>query len=300
MAKFQPMSASGVDDLEELTNFPYYVSAKLDGVRCIKKDGVLLARSLKPIANANVQKKFAHLPDGVDGELIHEFWTGEDIFSMTQSIVSSHDKPADQINFIIFDKWNDVNQPYCQRLIDIQDVCNDTNALNRDTHLVPFRYVTDTGSLEDAENFYVQHGFEGMMIRQADSKYKFGRATRKQEWLMKYKRWEDTEAQIIGFAEKMSNQNEAKTNETGHTERSSAKAGLVPAGTLGSLICRLDSGVEFGIGTGFDDKLRKSIWDEREGYVGKFVKFKYQELSKDGVPRFPVFLAFREEWDMAN
>jgi len=38
----------------------------------------------------------------------------------------------------------------------------------------------------------------------------------------------------------------------------------------------------------------KYIWDNRLGELGKIITFKYQELSKYGAPRFPVWKCFRE------
>lgn len=294
MSKFEPMSASSISDFAELNNYPYIVSAKLDGIRCIKWKGELYARSLKLIPNKLVQEKFADVPDGADGELIISDWVDRDVFSKTQSIVSSQKDP-DSIQFVIFDDWSRPEVPYETRYYDFLELDE-----NEYTRPVPAINALSLSDVENVEKLFVSAGYEGIMLRRPYGLYKYGRSTSKQEYLIKYKRFYDMEVKIVGFNEKISNQNEAKKNETGHTERSSAKAGMVPAGTLGSLVCSDSSGNEFGCGTGFNDALRQEIWDNREKYLGAYIKVKYQEITKDNVPRFPVFLAFREEWDMAK
>jgi DNA ligase OB-like domain len=39
------------------------------------------------------------------------------------------------------------------------------------------------------------------------------------------------------------------------------------------------------------------IWAAQSEWITARVKFKYQSLSADGVPRFPVFLGRRDERD---
>lgn len=52
------------------------------------------------------------------------------------------------------------------------------------------------------------------------------------------------------------------------------------------------NGQVFHIGTGFSDSQRK---DKNKPKIGQVVTFKYQELSNNGHPRFPVFLRVRED-----
>ena len=56
-------------------------------------------------------------------------------------------------------------------------------------------------------------------------------------------------------------------------------------GKLGSYECETKNGKKFNCGSGLDDDMRDNRLD-----VGVFITVKYFELSKEGVPRFPVFL----------
>lgn len=137
------------------------------------------------------------------------------------------------------------------------------------------------------------------MLRRADAHYKFGRSTHKEFILMKLKRFMDTEYKVVGFQERMKNNNEATINELGYTERSTHKDNLVGRGDLGALVLELDEGgPTFTCGTGFDDATRVEIWNNRDKYIGKFAKVKSFLIGVKDLPRFPVFLGFRDNEDM--
>ena len=70
MTKFRPILASACEDITKLT-YPVACSLKLDGIRCIVKNGVVYSRSMKPIPSEVVQKKFGKVEyEGFDGELV--------------------------------------------------------------------------------------------------------------------------------------------------------------------------------------------------------------------------------------
>jgi DNA ligase-1 len=50
----------------------------------------------------------------------------------------------------------------------------------------------------------------------------------------------------------------------------------------------MKNGIIFKIGNGFSDKFR-----ENPAKIGTIVTFKYQNITKTGKPRFPVFLRVR-------
>ena len=61
---------------------------------------------------------------------------------------------------------------------------------------------------------------------------------------------------------------------------------------MGSLSCKnLKDGAVFKIGSGFDDKLR-----ENPPKIGDIITYKFQNLTKNGKPRFPVFLRIRDDF----
>lgn len=285
---FRPMLAKDCD-LEKL-RFPLLASAKLDGVRAIVQDGVVLSRSLKEIPNRFVQEKFRHL-EHYDGELIFGPPTAKDCYRRTVSAVMGSTEEGASVNFWTFDHIEHPLRPYTER---IKLRKHAVGAFKLDQHV-----VTCINTLLAFEEKMLNLGYEGLILRDPNAPYKYGRSTVNEGYLLKLKRFTDDEAEIIGFVEREHNGNEATTNELGRTKRSSHQANKTGRGDLGALLCRTSEGVEFSIGTGFDDGLRATIWGNRDAYLGKFAKYKHFVIGSKDKPRFPVFLGMRDEKDMS-
>ena len=148
------------------------------------------------------------------------------------------------------------------------------------------------------EQKYLDQGYEGVMLNSSDGLYKQGRSGTKNPELIKKKLFSDSEFKVIGYECLYSNQNEAKKDNLGYTERSTCKEGLVPTDKLGNLKLITESGKEFSCGSGFDDKTRLQLWKERDTLIGRLAKVKYFEQGNYDVPRFPVFVSFMELDDM--
>jgi DNA ligase-1 len=65
--------------------------------------------------------------------------------------------------------------------------------------------------------------------------------------------------------------------------------------TLGGLIVQQENGKECRVGSGFIDQERDDILNDITNVVGRTIEVKYQNLSDDGVMRFPIFLRFRDQ-----
>jgi DNA ligase-1 len=102
------------------------------------------------------------------------------------------------------------------------------------------------------------------MIRKPTSLYEAGRSST----LLKVKTFHDAEALVVG-----------------HT----AGAGK-HKGRLGALECVLSNGKAFSVGTGLSDAER-----DAPPPIGTVISFRYQELTPDGIPRFPSYLGVRDD-----
>lgn len=278
--------------------YPLGASIKLDGIRCLRVGGQTLSRSFKLIPNRYVQETMKNLLDGLDGELVTYNTDGSvRTFNEIQSDIMSEDGEPN-FKFEVFDYVkDDLNKSYIERLKDLQAL-----SLPHYCSLVLPVIINNPEELEQYEESVIAQGHEGIMTRNLKGGYKCGRATFKSQDLIKIKRFVDSEALIIGFEEKLRNENEAEVDELGHTKRSSAKSGLVPAGTLGTLLVRdIKDGREFGIGTykGLKKEDLQQIWDNRDAYLGKIVKYQYQLVGTKDNPRIPSFQGFRDERDMS-
>jgi DNA ligase-1 len=159
-------------------------------------------------------------------------------------------------------------------------------------------YITDAAELEEYENSALDLGWEGTMLRSLNGKYKFGRSSVKEGYLLKRKLFTDGEFEIIGYTEKMHNANEAFVNELGRTDRSTNQANLIPMDTLGALICETNDGKVFNVGTGYDDFTRKFLWNMGDRLIGRLAKVKYFEKGMVDVPLLPVYIDLRDPLDM--
>jgi DNA ligase-1 len=284
MAQFRPMLASNVD--MTAVSYPVLCSPKFDGIRCVILDGTALSRKLKPIPNRHVQALLQTCPDNLDGELIIPKKT----FNQTQSAIMS-EEGTPKFVYHVFDII-DKKAPYQDRMERLQDTelpsfCQ--KVLPLDIHSEPDLLEYETACLKE--------GYEGVMIRDPDGPYKYGRSTPKQGYLAKLKRFTDAEATIVGFEELQHNMNEAETDELGFIKRSHKKAGMVPADKLGAFVVESD-GKRFKVATGMTDAERSEYWEHKETMLGKLVKYKFQEAGGKDLPRFPVFLGIRHPDDL--
>lgn len=297
MSTFRPMKGC---DLEGSPRFPLLAMPKIDGIRCVMMTGQALSNSLKPLPNRHLQALAADPAlHGLDGELTVGHPSAPDVYRATNSAVMSQDGEP-RLTYRVFDLF-DHPGGYAERLQALQArVATLPYALRSWIEVVPAKLISEPQELDDFEGVWVgELGYEGVMIRCPDGAYKHGRSTAKQGWLLKLKRFVDDEAVIIGTTEQMHNQNAAQRNELGLAKRSSAKAGLVPAGVLGNLVARW-RGVEFEIGTGFTAEERAQLWQQRAALVGQLVKFKHFPVGMKDKPRHPTYLGLRSPLDMTD
>ena len=278
-------------------NFPIYVSTKFDGIRAMVIDGVVYSRSMKPIRNEYIQKLFGK-PEyqGFDGELVVGDIYAKDVFQKTTSGVMSKDGTPD-VRFYVFDLWNLPDEDYESRQRVLQDLLLQDETMSS----VVYTMIHKCQTVENLE-FFLNHeknvGGEGLIGRNPNGVYKYGRSTPKEQLSIKFKFFQQEDFEVVGFNERMHNTNEQKRDELGYAERSSSKEGLVPTNTLGSLVLKYND-TTFSCGTGFDDKLRKEIWDNKEAYLGKLASIRYMSVGSKDLPRIPSFIGFRHTEDIS-
>ena len=304
-AKFDPNPELAELQMRAI-RFPVLVSYKIDGIRCHIYDAQALSRKNKLLPNRHVQRLLGSLQlQGLDGELTHGLPTSPTCFNTTQSAVMSQDGEP-QIRFHVFDSTQYLNEPFENRLdLARQRLMVFNNSSKFTIDVVPHRLVENLEQLLAFEVEMLSSGWEGVMIRDPRGPYKQGRSTLREGWLIKMKRFEDSEAEILGCYEQETNTNEATINEVGRSKRSSHKDGKVANGHMGGFYVRdIHSGIEFDLGgmLGVTKEQRKQMWENflasPSGYIGQIVKYKHQAIGKKEKPRIPIFLGFRSKLDM--
>lgn len=313
MSKFAPMLAereSAHNFFDELV-FPLYASPKLDGIRCVVRDGQAQTRSLNAVANGYVRDILSNAAlSGLDGELIVGSPNAENCYNATQCVLGNR-VPEPAFTFYVFDDFSEPSLVYEER---IQKAYARVRALEH----VGFRTTVAYWTAEPMESIdtliafeakCLEMGYEGVILRSALGAYKYGRSTRKQQAMLKLKRFQDFEFEVTGFEELMRNGNEDVRDNLGHAKRSSAQAGLVPGGTLGVIVGKItDPGAtKFEIGTPVrlgmfkgltsDDKLE--IWNNQAAYLGRIGKASCFAVGAVDLPRHAKFIGWRDKEDMS-
>lgn len=267
--------------------YPVLATPKLDGIRCLMVDGIAMSRSMKPIPNKYVQACLKGL-HGLDGELM----VNGDFNEVQSGIMKQDGQPY--FTFHVFDTFLTWEYPYEKRIDQLE-----WDLDHPQCELLRPREILSEGELEWYLEDCLHKGYEGVMIRQPEGKYKFGRSTVKEGILLKIKKFHDAEGVLVEITEKMTNDNPLEEDELGYAKRSSCKDNLRPANTAGSIILKWNN-LEFrvGFGPGWTDAKKQELWDNRGSLTGELVKFSYQELSKDGVPRFGKMLEIRHPDDL--
>jgi len=293
----RPMLAVAIKDTSSL-KYPVYCTPKIDGIRCLKVNGNVVTRNLKPFPNNFIRNKLTALcPDGFDGEIVVPGKT----FNEIQSLVMTQEGEPDFM-YCVFDYVSStLKEPYKSRMLNLNIWELQNYKRIKDEVNIQFLFPEHCGSEDELmliEQRYLKQGYEGAMIRDPIGPYKLGRSTLREGYLLKLKRFGDSEATILDFEEKMLNQNSKEVSELGLSKRSTHLEGMTPADTLGSLLVKdLYSNQIFYIGSGLNDDLRKEIWHNRDNYKGKTITYKFQSIGmkEGGLPRFPIFKSFRSD-----
>ena len=252
-----------------------YVQPKLDGVRCIfTKTGAFSRRGNRFLNVTHLEAQlfefFQDHPNAVlDGELYnHELKNDfEKIISLVRKTVNitpeDRTEASEKVQFHMYDVVMPGN--YMDRLVFMDDLLRKYR---------PHSVVEVTTALVQKEEevwniheFNKEDGYEGSMIR-LDGEYENKRSKN----LVKVKDIQDSEGVIIDVIE--------------------GKGKLT--GMVGKFVMQFPNGKTFGApmsGTKFAD--RKIAWENRESFIGKEATIEYFEITKNGVPRFPVFKALR-------
>lgn len=291
---------------------PAAVSIKWDGWRMFEYNGELRCRSMDPPRNPFVQKVFAEMFRelkertglvGIDGEAIGGKEPMAHNAMQASTSAFNCDYKESEWTFHAFDSYQFADRPFTERL---DRVWTAVDLIQNNWPWLRFTEHKLLGSFEEISAWLSELealGAEGVMGRDPKGRYKLGRSTMKDGILWALKPYADGECVIEEVREMMHNANEATLDSRGYMKRLGGKAGLVPKGTMGKVICRgLDpvwpETFSIGMGPGLDDNLRAHIWKYPERYIGQVLKYKYQAVGCVERPRQPKWMGIRGKADM--
>jgi ATP-dependent DNA ligase len=248
--------------------FPCFTQRKLDGVRCVAMPGRgLFSRQRKPFPHLEHILEEINAIDPtiiLDGELYSTTLHFQEIVSLVKRIAQ---KPGDaekmrQIEFHVYDMITP--QPYAARHDALKRLFQKRF---RHLKLVETRACRSEEEMKEQHAQFVAEGYEGIMLRTPNGTYKGTRSTD----LLKYKEFFDDEFEI-----------------TGYKEGEGLEEGCV------IWIAKIPSGAEFSCRPRGSREERTELYQAGDSYIGKQLTVRYQELTPDGIPRFPVGIAIRD------
>ncbi|ECW7656047.1 DNA ligase [Campylobacter coli] len=243
----------------------YLMSEKLDGVRGIWEAGKFKTRQDNPI---HTPSYFTYnFPSfKLDGEL----WIARAKFDEVSALIRSDNLDSSlwkSVTYNVFDVPN-----ACEEFkLTPCTLSNRLKVLERYLQQNPNPYIKIIKQIpikdqEHLKEFYKDIIFnkgEGVVIRKDLAPYEKGRSKN----ALKLKPYEDAECKVIAYIE-----GKGKFQ-----------------GKIGALLCQMPNDRVIKIGSGLKDKDR-----ENPPKIGSIVTYKFNGLTKNSLPRFPVFLHIRD------
>lgn len=315
MKNFKPQLAPNESVDLDTIKYPILASTKIDGIRGIFYKGEMLSRSLKPIVNKQLREKFKPLIDYskehnliLDGEIYSPELTFQEItrYVMTQDFedkksIKKHGKVLtipESLKFYCFDCIVDdnFNQPFMERIL-----YNVKSLIYIYENLIGVVNQKTLESKNDVEKYFekvLKEGFEGLILRDHNSKYKCGRGTIKEGLIYKVKPFKTFDSEIIGVVQstEVDPNAEKKTNELGRSVTSKKKGDRILIEKASAFWVKYE-GKELKVVLAMTDEEKEAIWANREAYIGKIIEYKGLCIGMKDVPRHPVMIRFREDKD---
>lgn len=265
--KIFPILAHEYDKLKKPLNFPVYSQAKLDGMRSIVTSSGMWSRNWKPVLSAphiaEILEPYTEQGIVFDGELYnHEL---KNDFNKIMSLAKKlKPKPEDlEESSKLLQYWVfDIIVPdtiYSERLAMLKEI---VEKINHPQIILPPSLVANNQEELDALNDeYIMDGYEGQMIRY-DAEYEHVRSRN----LLKRKSFITEEFTITHIEEGEGNW----------------------SGVAKVIHCVNSDGKSFKATLKNNYDYAKKLHSERDLYISGEVTVRYQNLTPDGVPRFPV------------
>ena len=280
-AYFQPQLAHKYLDYKDDIDWTngVYISPKLDGCRCVTTIDGMYSRNGKPfLSSPHILRELMPLFDKnpglrLDGELYaHKLKSDFDkIISLARKTKPTPEDIAEseeKLEYWIYD-CPSVPGGYHERYTWLRKEILGNFYNHRNIKLCIHKLVKTSAELEDSLQYYIEHGFEGLMVNLYDGEYQQKRSKN----LLKYKEFIDDEFLITNISEGVGNR----------------------AGGFGYATLMMPSGKSFDSSARGNIAEWKGILANMDDYIGKKATVRYQNLTPDGIPRFPVIIDWNRD-----
>lgn len=285
------MLGTSIENVTIPNNAWISISQKLNGNRCFYYKGKLYTRQGKEYSRCehilndlNIISKTFEEDMVFDGELIlyEKGLSDSEAFQKGTGIANSKDKDKSKLKLVIFDllprkefeegisKWT-----YSKRRYVLDKVLRH-RIYNHDLYNISvvemFYEGYDHTQINNCLDYAEAHDMEGVMVN-LDAPYQCKRT----KDLIKVKKFYTYDLKVIGVEE--------------GTGRNAGKLGAVIVDFKGNRV---------GVGSGFSDELRESIWKNPSSIIGQIIEVKYKEVTRNKDTgeeslQFPVFVGIRKD-----
>lgn len=275
--KLLPMLAHSFEKRKHNITYPAIVQRKFDGVRCLavlNRDNsvTLMSRKGKEFPHLNHIREDVAMNNRnrnlvLDGELYSDTLTFQELVGLVRRVTlkEGNEEQMLEVSLRVYDCVDLENEPdFEDRYQTISGITDGAEYLT----LVENVAVENETEIHAAQAQFVEEGYEGAMVRNLKGSYRIGKRSAD---LQKVKTFLDGEYEIIGFAE-------GTGNETGCVIWE----------------CQTPDGQAFRVRPRGTQEARKELFANGSDYIGQQLTVRYQELTDEGVPRFPVGIAIRD------
>lgn len=275
---YLPMLAQGFKTERLVDGEVFYVQPKLNGVRCIAywENGKvsLLSRggkfyNVKHISDA--VKPLVKRGYILDGEIFKLGWSLQTITSK----VKRPQKDSGELEYWVYDMpdWKGkITWLHRLELINLLRADGLDYKVEYPIKVTPTYTCLQERDLKIVHDKFVKQGHEGAIVRLLEGTYEWGQRS---DSLLKYKKFQDDEFKVINCVQG-----------NGRFEG------------VAIFVCQTKKGRQFRCVCRGTMEARKKQWKDKKNYIGKKLTVRYADLTDDGVPQFPVGIAFRDIKDL--
>ena len=246
--------------------FPCYVQPKLNGYRMLKEpDGkTAWTRGGKPHVEECIEHLMWKSPGTMpDGELI---LPDMPLLQVTARAAKKfREGVSETLMYMVYDIVESF-MPFNVRYAHLERL---KASFPKNVKLVTTIEVKDEEELFKAHARFILQGYEGTIVRSGEDGYNIGHRSNS---LLKLKDFQDAEFQVVAVRD----------------GKGSFKGKAV-------FTCKTNDGYEFDVAPEGTMEHRAELYKTRKDHIGKWLTVRYQDLSEDGAPQFPIGVELRDE-----
>jgi len=285
-ATLLPMLAQDFHKSKHRIKYPALIQPKLNGIRCfaVRNNDTIMFFSRRGNKYTTLDHMIPTLlgvmDDGavLDGEIYHHGWSLQRI----SSAIKKQSEDSALLQYWVFDTF--IPNTDCEtRLAILQNTLGDPSYLVSPVRFIYTNFVDSEEQVIDFTKQAIEEGFEGGIVRNTSGLYDLNVRS---ENLQKVKFMQDKEYTIVSH-DKEHVQVPVGIDPFYLTPKYQIVNGVI-------WVCVTEDGKTFKVRPKGTTENRREWYKNAKSYYGKMLTVKFQELSDDGIPIFPVGVGIRD------